>query len=176
MSVSVKVDDEEVLAAFHRLVAAGGNPTRALNSIGRYGKTSTQLRFDKGIDPEGKRWRPSLRVKRTGGQTLRGETGLLRNTILYRLLPASGGVEWGSNMPYAAIHQFGFDGPQKVAAFTRPVTVVFGKKLRNPVQAHVKSFTRHMRMPKRSFLGINSADRQALIKILTDQLAEQLRR
>lgn len=51
-------------------------------AMGRYLKTSTQLRFRDQEDPEGRPWRPSQRVALHGGQTLR-LSGRLRNSITY---------------------------------------------------------------------------------------------
>lgn len=56
--------------------------TDAARAMGRYLKTSTQLRFRDQEDPEGRPWRPSQRVAAHGGQTLR-LSGRLRNSIAY---------------------------------------------------------------------------------------------
>ncbi len=59
----------------------GDHPTAhdVSRAIGRYFKTSVQLRFRAQAAPDGTRWRPTQR----GGQILR-LTGRLRNSITYR--------------------------------------------------------------------------------------------
>lgn len=54
----------------------------AARAIGRYLKTSTQLRFRAQKTPDGQAWPPSQRVLAHGGQTLR-LTSRLRNSITY---------------------------------------------------------------------------------------------
>lgn len=54
----------------------------AARAIGRYLKTSTQLRFRAQKGPDGQAWPPSQRVIARGGQTLR-LTSRLRNSITY---------------------------------------------------------------------------------------------
>lgn len=63
----------------------------------------------------------------------------------------------GSNVEYAAIHEFGFDGNVTVKSYVRKQPsrdLVTGKKQKLVASglAFVKSFTRHMRMPERSFV------------------------
>lgn len=57
----------------------------AARAIGRYLKSSTQLRFRAQKTPDGQAWPPSQRVLARGGQTLR-LTSRLRNSITYRSL------------------------------------------------------------------------------------------
>lgn len=172
MGATVNVDDQEVLDAFNRLLAAGRDQTRVLNAMGRYGKTSTQLRFRTQTGPDGKRWKPSKRVEEHGGQTLR-LTGRLRNSIMFQLMP--GGVEWGTNVVYAAAHQFGIDKQQSVRASFRSGRSAMKTQAGVRISYKVKAHKRHMKLPARPFLGINGIDKQRLIKILNDDL-EQAKR
>lgn len=65
----------------------GDRPTSAdvARAIGRYFKTSTQLRFRAQQGPDGKPWQKSKRVLARGGQTLR-LTSRLRNSVTYAVL------------------------------------------------------------------------------------------
>ena len=63
----------------------------------------------------------------------------------------SGGVFSSSDVPYAAIHEYGFDGEESVKAHQRIINQVFGRPC-DPVTVQVQAFTRHMVMPERSFL------------------------
>lgn len=81
-------DRTELLAIFGDHARRAWKGERLTNSdaahaIGRYLKTSTQLRFRAQKGPDGKAWPPSQRARAEGGQTLR-LTGRLRNSITYR--------------------------------------------------------------------------------------------
>jgi phage virion morphogenesis protein len=68
--------------------------------------SSTTQRFRDGVDPEGNPWEPSERALAEGGKTL-VDRGHLRDSITYFVHLDGTAVEIGSNMVYAAIHQFG---------------------------------------------------------------------
>jgi phage virion morphogenesis protein len=172
----VIVHDDEVQRAFARLIEFAGHPRAALAAIGRYGVSSTRLRFRSQTDPDGNRWLPSQRVRKHGGQTLR-LTSRLRNSITYNV--TSSGVEWGTNVKYAARHQFSFDKVVSVKPYLRVVKKFTGKgkdrklELGKPhfVRAHsARSFT-----PRRAFLGINAADRGNILKIISDHYEATVR-
>lgn len=55
-------------------------------------------------DPWGRAWKRSLRAELEGGQTL-SDTGRLRRSFTYRA--TSGGFAIGTNVLYAATHQYG---------------------------------------------------------------------
>jgi phage gpG-like protein len=172
------VDDKEVLAALGRLMSFGRDPRRALQGIGRYGKSSTQMRFRNQRGPDFQPWKPSKRAIESKGQTLR-KTGLLRNSITWQL--TSVGVEWGTNVKYGAIHQFGFDGVQQVATHWRrlPSVRVKGKKVYKTTRTgaqityQVRAFSRHMKMPARPFLGVNDIDRASMMAIVREEMIRQ---
>jgi phage gpG-like protein len=75
------------------------------------------------------------------GQVLHVRTGTLRRSINQQIEETGTGIfaKVGTNVKYAAIHEYGFDGAETVRAHTR---------LGHPVRAHV----REVHMPKRSFL------------------------
>lgn len=78
-----------------------------LAAIGNELVTSVSHRFETGTAPDGSRWPESLRARLTGGQTLI-KSGRLRDSIAEtgpQLTARS--VEVGTNVVYAAIHQFG---------------------------------------------------------------------
>lgn len=82
------------------------------------------------------------------------DTGTLLNSIKYVLFQrgVTSGVEVGSfGVPYAAAHEFGFEGPVNVRSFTRNQTVAFGKRIpAKPVT--VSAHTRFMRVRERPYL------------------------
>lgn len=61
------------------------------------------------------------------------------------------GVIVGTNVPYAAVHQF---GGGTIAAYNRLVTVVFDRKLRYPVSATVRAHASGI--PARPFMPIRN--------------------
>jgi len=90
-------------------------PTRALNALSDIDKQQlaedigellleeTLFNFEKEQSPTGEKWTQSQRAA-DGGKTLQ-DFGHLRDSIVY--LASSDGVEIGSALVYAAIHQFG---------------------------------------------------------------------
>jgi phage gpG-like protein len=71
----------------------------------------------------------------------------------------------GSNVAYAAAHEFGFDGNVQVRAFTRrnirrDLFSVKKRKLSAAGVSYVKAHTRHMMMPERSFIRSSIAERR----------------
>ena len=90
------------------------------------------------------------------GQVLKHRSGALGRSIQAKPVQASGssvsgGVFSSSDVPYAAIHEYGFDGEESVKPHQRIINQVFGRPC-DPVTVQVQAFTRHMVMPERSFL------------------------
>jgi len=151
--VDVRFDEGTLRQAFEALQRAGADLRRPLTEIGEYLVSQTTERFREGRGPDGEPWPQSRRAaeqtKVRDGVLVSGKTlvnfGHLRDSITYRAGPSS--VEIGSNLVYAAIHQFGGRAGR-------------GKRLT---------------LPARPFLGINQEDEQEIGRILTDHLAEALR-
>lgn len=95
--------------------------------------------------------------QKLAGEVLHTRTGTLRRSINRVVTADSSGVfaTEGTNVRYAAVHEYGFNGTVTVAAHVRKVasrSVGKGKKQTVQGVAFVKEHTRHMRMPERSFL------------------------
>ena len=81
--------------------------TPLMDMIGSHLAGSAQGRIGgSNTAPDGTPWPPSLRARETGGRTLYDQ-GRLRDSITHRASARE--VEIGSNLIYAAIHQFGGD-------------------------------------------------------------------
>jgi phage gpG-like protein len=103
----------------------------------------------------------SMVVKdRLSGQVLHVRTGTLRRSI-YQKVEKSGtsvvGIV-GTNVKYAAAHEYGFDGTVTVKAHMRRLkskarTELVGRKGESPNgEAFVRTHTRKLKLPERSFL------------------------
>ncbi len=106
--LELKWDDAALRDAARRLVTFDNDRAAKMwDAIGHVTVSQAQMRFDTQTDPSGAPWKPSQRAKRTGGQTLY-EEGFLYASQTYNVL-GTGGIEEGSNRPYAAMMQFGGD-------------------------------------------------------------------
>ena len=104
ISLSYAIDDQAAMALLQRLEKVD---TRLLfDEIGNHLVSSVTQRFKDGVDPDGNPWKPSERAKREGGKTL-VDRAHLRDSNTYQVFLDGSGVEAGSDMVYAAIHQFG---------------------------------------------------------------------
>ena len=64
----------------------------------------------------------------------------------------------GTNVSYAAAHEYGFKGAQTVKSYMRTAKTVFGRQLRSPVTFAVRGHARQVNIPERSFLRSALAD------------------
>ena len=140
-TVGVEIESSTLNAALSRLAAALANPAAAMDQIGRYLVVSTLRRFERERAPDGSPWLKSARALAEGGQTLT-DTGRLRGSIAHTVTDGGRAVEVGSNVLYAAIHQFGGRA---------------GKGLR-------------AKIPARPYLGIDERDRDAIARIVSRAL------
>lgn len=92
------------------------------------------------------------------GQVLHVRTGTLRRSINQRVEQTEQGTyaTVGTNVRYAAIHEFGFTGAQNVREHVR--------KLKTGGVAHVRGHVRKVVMPRRSFLMSTLQDMEAEIQ------------
>ena len=122
LEFSFKDEEVQAMARRFRKQLARVRFRPLLAAIGNELVTSVSRRFETGTAPDGSRWPESLRARLTGGQTLI-KSGRLRDSIAEtgpQLTARS--VEVGTNVVYAAIHQFGgIIGPSIIpAAPSRP--------------------------------------------------------
>jgi phage gpG-like protein len=117
-------------------------------------------------------WKARKYKKKDSGRAILVKSGRLRNSI-HIISSISGSVTVGTEVPYAEIHNEGFEGTESVNGFKRKrfkkstvfSTEVFNIKSRQgrkstvknfSGESYVKPFTRQMNMPQRRFIG-NSA-------------------
>jgi len=153
--IMIRVDDEAANAALAQLVEKTEDTLPIMDAIGASLVLSTQMRFEREEGPAGGKWPQSLRAKLEGGKTLRDE-GHLYASITHRASTTS--VEVGSNLIYAAIHQFGGKIEAKNA-----------KALKFRIGGEWVS-RKSVTIPARPFLGIDDGDRAMIVDAVADAL------
>lgn len=158
--VSVGLEDKEVKELFQNLKKKLGNLTPVMKSVGETIRTSVVKNFEVGGRP---RWKPSHRAVMEHGQTL-VRTGRLRNSISVKAFPDRALV--GTNVKYAAIHQF---GGKTGATVIRPKNK---KALFWPGARHPVKMVRHpgSNIPARPFLLVQDEDWQEIVRIMWKHL------
>lgn len=144
----------------------------AMDAIGGYLADVTRRRFETEIGPDGAKWTPSRRALKEGGQTLT-DSARLRQSITHSA--AADRVEVGSNVVYAAIHQFG--GAIEHRARTQTIFRTYNARTNELSRRFVKrgrsnfasdhavgAYT--VRIPARPFLGLSPADAEEIPAIV----------
>jgi phage virion morphogenesis protein len=154
-------------ARLHQVSERLKNRKALMQQIGMQLESSTEDNFKGGHDPYGVPWPKSLRAKMTGGKTLM-DTRRLAGSI--GSVASNTSVEVGTNVVYAARHNQGSRGEEKVARHRRVLTTVFGIKLTEPKTVDVKAFTRKAKTPKRQFLGVGKHDEGDILALIENYL------
>lgn len=145
-AIEMTIKDEQVLENFARLERAMGNTTPVMNAIGTGLVSSTTKRFVSQTDPDGVTWAAVNDEYAEGKKNSRilTESGRLRDSITHKA--SRDAVLVGSNVIYAAIHQFG--GVINAKSGGR-LSFFIGGKLARPTS---------VTMPARPYLGISKDD------------------
>ncbi len=175
--IEVETDDAALQASFRRLTATLDDLRPVMDEIGQSLVASVIDRFERERGPGGGPWKPSARAtrgKRGRGQTLT-DTGRLRASITHRA--GRDAVEVGTNVAYAAIHQFGGQierrARNQVLAFrARGGGFASRKSTRarkaGAVRVAFAQIGAHsIDMPARPFLGIDEDDRASILRIVS---------
>ncbi len=112
--ISVDVIGEEAITKmFNRLISQSDDVSPALRDIGEHMLEATDNRMSNEVSPDGQPWEPlslnTIENKSLSGQSdkiLRGY-GTLADLLNYQI--NGNQLMFGSNMEYAATHQFGRD-------------------------------------------------------------------
>lgn len=166
----IEYQDREVRDLLKKLQDKVKNLRPVMKSIGEYLVLATRERWDKAQAPDGSSWKPNtpftLQQKAAAGRILKPlvSTGRLRDSITYKADESS--VLVGTNVQYAAIHQFGGStGPRKIVAKNKKA--LYWPGARHPVKSvNHPGFT----IPKREFLGVSTFDKSELIGIIEDHI------
>jgi phage virion morphogenesis protein len=169
------LDRDGALAELDGYERRARDPRGMYENIGAALVTSTQHRFDTSTAPDGTIWPPSLRVIASGGQTLKLSARLMRS-ITY--IASMTGVEIGTNVIYAAIHQFG--GTIRQAARTailhfktnkRTGASRFAKPGKADRAQKAAIGARVINMPARPYIGMDEDDPRTVINAAESWLA-----
>ena len=162
-ALTISWRDRAVVAALRDLAAAIEHPKPILANIGRSLRTSTLERFRTERDPAGRAWIPSIRRREGSPRPTLTLSSRLRDSISTTATDRE--VRIGTNVRYAAIHQFGGTiSPRGAKA------LVFALPSGRWVAA--KSVT----IPRREFLGVSAEDRQEIVAIVRDAVAKAAQR
>lgn len=168
MTSRVEIQRDEITAALAGAEAALGDLTPLMQDIGELMVERTKQNFASGTSPDGVAWAPrsqttldayAARGDRPKGGPLVGVTRSLSTTISYE---ADGqGVDWGSNMIYAAVMQFGAAQGEFGARIGKDkngrdffMTIPWGD------------------IPARPYLGVGSEDERAILETVEDYLED----
>ena len=138
------------------LVSIGDIDPVGLNrKIGEALVSSTQKRFEDEKGPDGEEWKKSHRASASGGKTL-SDKGRLKGSINYQANAT--GVEIGTNVIYAGVHQEGMEiKPKKAKLLRFQIGGVWARK-------------KKVVIPKRSFLGIDDDDMEEIDGTILDHI------
>lgn len=178
---SLRIDSAALSAMLDRAIAAGTNLSGLMEQMAGHLEFATARHFEQEKDADGTPWPPSLRALTEGGQTLT-KTARLRQSITSRATAAA--AEVGTNLVYAAIHQFGgavkheartvtlyrhYDPETK---FGNPFDPKFRRKSKSTYASDHQVGPYTVTMPARPFLGVGPADVGALRAIARDWLRD----
>lgn len=169
MDARIELNEQAVARALASAnLESAGRMRPAFADIATRLLASTQQRFRDQRGPDGSPWR---KVRR-GGQALR-KSGRLRNSIKRAFDDRS--AEVGTNLVYAKVHQFGFNGDVAVSEHPRRIKKAFGRRLRFAVWQTVRAHQRHMRVWGRPYLGFSDADEAGVLEALRAHLGKVTR-
>ena len=181
----ITIDAAGATAAFKYMADRAADLTPAMDEIEQMLLTSTDKRFEDEVDPDGKAWTPlapsTVKAKaKAGHEKMLQWSSRLRRSIVGEHDASS--VTIGTNVVYAAIHQFG--GSIKHYAQSRQIFRKFvewtgrsGKVHRELQPGFVKknkanfaSWHEHpehdVTIPARAFVGISQGDVASAVEIL----------
>lgn len=143
-----------------------------LDAIGAEIETQTHRRIrDEKSGPDGTpwpNWFAEYAKTRHGNHSLLMGEGNLDDSI--QSIVSGDDVETGSNLAYAAVHQFGSDDLVTVPAHQRLITQAFGRPLASPVWVNVDSYTFEQNIVERPYLGFSDENWGDIAVVVDDFL------
>lgn len=153
----VEIDSQPFIQALERLAERAADLTPALRGIGEYLRGSSADRFDTQTAPDGTAWKP-LHEDYKESKSANKDKVLTLNGYLRKLhwQVAPNEVAIGSNLEYAAIHQFG-----GVIKPKNGKALAFGGRI-----------VAQVTIPARAYLGVSDVDAREIEEQVADYLAD----
>jgi len=176
--IETRLDDAATQAAFRRLIALGSDPAPTLREIGQNLVELRRARFIRGQGPNRVPWLPK-QPRRDGKGLPLVVSGRLRDSLAVAV--EGNALLIGTDLPYAAIHEFG--GEIRQYAYSRKVAFrsAGGRSLfaRSRGKAAHKRVTlrpvtygeRLLRIPARPFLAADDEDRDEIQDVVARHIA-----
>jgi len=133
-------------------------------ALGEAMRTSTLTRFKLSKSPSGKRWATSIRAQQEGGKTLI-KTAVLRNSI--QAESDASGFAVGTNVKYAATHQYGDKGRTIMASRAKALKFKIGDRWVSKKKVRIT-------IPARPFLGLSDDDMQEIKATVEDIIGKEV--
>lgn len=182
----IEFDNREVIAAIERVLDAVEHPAPLFQQINEHLLRAHRARFGAQVSPQGTPWQPlspayQRRKHRNADKvlTLRGH---LRNTLHGNV--SDTGLEFGTNLVYGAIHQFG--GAINIAARSQKayfrqgrdgeVGNRFVKQKRSNFAQWVTLPAYRINMPARPWLGTSAEDDSRILEMTQAYLQRAISR
>lgn len=155
--ITISLDSANVLAQFKALEQKTEDMSPAFREVGEILLNNTRDRLADGVDVDNNAFAPlsslTKRIKRKNKDKVLIDSGDLYRELTYQLV--RGGLEFGSDRKYAAIHQLG--------GTIKPVKA---KKL-----AFGGVYANQVTIPARPFIGFTQKDSAEVLLALSDHLA-----
>lgn len=180
--IRIRVTEDTISDGLAALGRRAADLSRAMSAIAAYMLTATQRHFETETGPDGKwpRLKPRTAARRIGRRR-RGTANILRVTNrLYSSVTPDSGPDFaavGTNLVYAAIHQFG--GTIERQARQQDVNLSLGKGRRRFVKAGTRrKETRRVQLgahsitiPARPYLYLTEGDMAEILDIVAEEIA-----
>lgn len=176
-----RIEDSLLRQALRRLTQATTDLTPALKRIGEHLVGSIKGdRFESETAPDGTPWAPlkpaTLKRKQRQKRILKTlqERGSLRRSIIYQV--SANQLQVGTNLEYAAIHQFGGTIPQAARSTEQEFKISkdgksrFAKRGKGNFAQRITRGASTTEIPARPFLGVSRRDAAAIQEIVADYL------
>ncbi|MDW7643443.1 MAG: phage virion morphogenesis protein [Desulfuromonadales bacterium] len=176
LDFNTSIDDRDLREMLRRLARAARDMSPAMKNIGEHLVQATEERFRTETGPDGQKWADVSEKRKARKKHPKILTESLRLRQSIHPEASKDKVVVGTDVPYAAAHQFGFSGQVQVPQHNRRITKVFGKKLKFPVWGTVNPFSFQQEIPARPFLGIDEDDQEEIRGIIEDHIAFALKK
>lgn len=146
--IQIRLDDEKALRSLSQIAQNLQQGKKLHGMLGEALRHIHRERFKSETAPDGKKWKSlhpvTLASKR--GKCILRESGQLANTLAYQATENS--VVFGSNLPYARLHQFGG---------------VIKPKQKKILKTKGGVFLRQANIPARPWLGVSKQNEDYLL-------------